>query len=131
MPGRIARLLGTVAWPWAATVHSRYHRRWDEAAQSWEQTAGHRQRMSGSQVHTRACLTAASGCLLLQGEAGCVCRTLVATQVFQTADLGVPGWQVDLAPLAMPKWAGGAGQAAPQHGSKPVRPRAMKSAAQH
>jgi murein DD-endopeptidase MepM/ murein hydrolase activator NlpD len=131
IPGRLARLLGSVAWPWTATVHSRHQRCWDEAAQAWEQTASHRQRLSGLQVHTRACLTAASGCLLLQAEAGGVCQTLVATQVFQTADLGVPGWQADLAPLVMPEWAGGAGQAAPQNGHDPVRSRAMRSATGH
>jgi murein DD-endopeptidase MepM/ murein hydrolase activator NlpD len=128
MPGRVARLLGTVAWPWAATVQSRHQRRWDEAAQCWEQIAGHRQRISGLQVHTRACLTAASGCLLLQAEAGGVRRTFIATAVFQTADLGVPGWQADLAPLAMPQWAGSAGQAAQQVGSALVRPRAIRPA---
>jgi hypothetical protein len=129
MPDRVVRLLATVAWPWAATVHSRYQRRWDEAAQSWEQTASHRQRLSGRQVHTRACLTATSGCLLLQAESGGVRHTLRATQVFQTADLGVPGWQADLAPLAMPEWAGGTGRAAGQSGPEPVQNVAIWSAA--
>jgi hypothetical protein len=131
MPGRVARLLGMVAWPWASTVHSFHQRRWDETAQSWEQTGCHRQRMSGLQVHTRACITASSGCLLLQAEVGGARRTLVATQVFQTADLGVPGWLVDLAPLVMPKLARATGHARPQNGPKLVRPRAMRSAANH
>jgi murein DD-endopeptidase MepM/ murein hydrolase activator NlpD len=105
MPGRRARLMGTAVWPWAATVHSRHQRRWDEAAQSWEQTARHRQPLTGLRVHTRACITAAGGCLLLQATAAGRQTTLRATQVFQCADLGVPGWVADLAPLAIAPWA--------------------------
>ncbi|MBF0273112.1 MAG: urea transporter [Magnetococcales bacterium] len=93
LPGGSAPWSATLFWPWAAFAVSLHRRRWDDAAQAWQQEAEHRQRLFGITIHTSALLVPEFGCTHLEGEAGSVRYVLEAASTFQQADVGVPAWE--------------------------------------
>jgi murein DD-endopeptidase MepM/ murein hydrolase activator NlpD len=93
LPRAIAKWMSGLMWPWASSAQSDYQRHWDAAAQSWQQTAHHRQRVTGMTVETCATLAPQIGCIHLTARAGKFHYTMQATSTFQHADIGVPAWE--------------------------------------
>lgn len=97
IPNRWAQLLSALMWPCASFATARYERHWDEDAQGWLQTARHRQRLSGIDVHTQALIRPEIGCTSVAARVGQDTYALQATSTFQRADIGVPAWEVAMA----------------------------------
>lgn len=96
LPNTGARWLANLAWPMAAFAQSHYQRQWDTQAQGWRQQAQHRQNLSGLSTQVHALLMPQLGCAALSATVGKEHYIFQATNAFQRADLGIPGWDVKL-----------------------------------
>lgn len=95
-PHPLAKLLAGLAWPWATFAQTRYSRAWDIEMQGWNQTAVHRQNVSGISVMTKALIMPQLGCTYINASIGKTSYTFQATSSFQRADVGVPAWEAAL-----------------------------------
>ncbi len=96
LPHTVAKCLSVWVWPWASAAQSHYQRRWDATTQTWNQTAQHRQKVTGITVETGAFIAPQLGCTYLTAKVDKVHYTFQATSTFQRADIGVPGWETPL-----------------------------------